>query len=174
MTTQVRSRRFVVMVAALVAAALAPLVAIAAPPPAPWFWTLASQREVVDIAVGEHTVAVEIADRPELHQRGLSYHEPLADDEGMLFVYAAAAPRSFWMKGMRFCLDIVWIEGGKIVGAAESVCPEPGKTDGELAVYPSGEPVTYVLELRAGWLEDHGYGAGTPVDLSAIEDAGGA
>jgi uncharacterized membrane protein (UPF0127 family) len=70
------------------------------------------------------------------------------------------------MKGMRFCLDIVWIAGDEIVGAAESVCPDPdGTADGDRARYPSEVPVTHVLEVPGGWLAAHGYGEGTPVDL---------
>ena len=83
----------------------------------------------------------------------------------MLFLFTDAAPRSFWMRGMRFCLDIIWIEGGAIQGAAESVCPEPaGTADADLPSYVSPEPVSYVLEVPAGWLDHYGLGVGTPVE----------
>ena len=170
MKTRIRTSRAIIALA-VIASLVAPIATFAAPPPAPWSWTLENERVIVEITVGDQPVAVEIADRPELHQRGLSYHAPLADGAGMLFVYDSAGPRSFWMKGMLFCLDILWIEAGEVVGAAESVCPEPGIPDGELSHYSSGAPVTYVLELPAGWLNDHGYGPGTPVDLSAYEEA---
>jgi uncharacterized membrane protein (UPF0127 family) len=173
-TRRIRLVRPVALIVATLALLAAPLLAQAAPPPAPWFWTLADQRQVVEITVGDQTLAVEISDTPALHQRGLSYHAPLTDQQGMLFVYDQASPRSYWMKGMLFCLDIVWVEAGQIVGAAESVCPEPGKADQDLSVYRSGVAVSYVLEVRAGWLADHGYGPGTPVDLSAYEDQPGA
>ena len=39
---------------------------------------------------------------------------------GMLFVFPDASPRSFWMKGMRFCLDIIWIEDG-IIAAGDDI-----------------------------------------------------
>jgi uncharacterized membrane protein (UPF0127 family) len=82
----------------------------------------------------------------------------------MLFRYPEPAPRSFWMKGMQFCLDIIWIEDGAIQGAAENVCPAPpGTVDADLPSYVSPVPVRYVLEVPAGWLDAHGFGAGTPV-----------
>ena len=66
---------------------------------------------------------------------------------------------------MQFCIDIVWIENGVIQGAAESVCPEPaGTADADLPSYDSPVPVTYVLEVPAGWLDAYGLGAGTPVE----------
>jgi uncharacterized membrane protein (UPF0127 family) len=52
-----------------------------------------------------------------------------------------------------------------IQGAAESVCPEPaGTADADLASYVSPVPVTYVLEVPAGWLGAYGLGVGTPVE----------
>ena len=81
------------------------------------------------------------------------------------FVFDAPAPRSFWMRGMQFCIDIIWIENGVIQGAAESVCPEPpGTADADLPSYFSPIPVTYVLEVPAGWLNAHGLGAGMLVE----------
>ena len=50
------------------------------------------------------------------------------------------------MKGMRFCLDIIWIDNGVVQGAAESVCPEPGIADAQLSHVTSPVPVEYVLE----------------------------
>jgi uncharacterized membrane protein (UPF0127 family) len=87
----------------------------------------------------------------------------------MLFTGTESRPKTFWMKGMRFCLDIVWIENDQIVGAAEDVCPDPdGTPDVERARFSSPQPVTHVLEVPAGWLAEHGYGPGTPVDLSSV------
>src|SRR3712207_1680301 len=60
-------------------------------------------------------LTVEVADEPAETARGLGYRAGLEPGKGMLFVYEAASERSFWMKGMRFCLDIVWIEGGRVV-----------------------------------------------------------
>jgi uncharacterized protein len=142
--------------------------ALSAPPTEPWDWSLAEEREWVRIVVGDDDLMVEIVDDPDLQQRGLSYRDGLAPGAGMLFVYDEPGLRSFWMRGMRFCLDIVWIEAGVIAGAAESVCPEPGVPTSQLTTYPSGVAVSYVLEVPAGWLAERGYGPGTPVDLSEL------
>lgn len=133
----------------------------------PWVWTLGSLRQSANVVVGDTTVAVEISNTPELRERGLSYHADLSRNSGMLFVYPDSGRRIYWMKGMNYCLDIVWISDGAIVGAAESVCPEPGVADADLGRYGSPEPVQYVLELPAGWLKDHGYTTGTPVTIPA-------
>lgn len=134
----------------------------------PWTWTPGDYRQIADIVVGNDTISVEISDTSALRERGLSYHADLLPNTGMLFVYPDVGQRVYWMKGMNFCLDIVWINDGQIVGAAESVCPEPGRPDADLDRYPSTGTVQYVLEVPAGWLAERGYGAGTPVDLSDL------
>jgi uncharacterized membrane protein (UPF0127 family) len=130
----------------------------------PWRVSGDSAREKATITVGEHKLVTDLALTSKQQQLGLGYRNSLGWDEAMLFVNKAPEPQSFWMKGMRFCLDIIWIEGGKIVGAAENTCPDPpGTPDPEKLRVSSPEPVTYVLEVNAGWLAAHGYGVGTEV-----------
>ena len=118
-----------------------------------------------EITVGDVPLTVDLAVEPAETSRGLGHRDGLAPGTGMLFVFDGPAPRSFWMKGMRFCLDIIWIEEGAIQGAAESVCPEPpGTADADLPSYISPVPVTYVLEVPAGWLDHYGLGVGTTVE----------
>jgi uncharacterized protein len=138
---------------------------VAAPVSPPWRvdrpWT--SARAVV--TVGDVPIESEIADTGPLRERGLGYRDGLAPGTGMLFVYDEPGGRTFWMKGMRFCLDIVWIESDRIIGAATDVCPSPGIPDEELPRFQSPEPVRYVLEIPAGWLAAHGCDAGTPITI---------
>jgi uncharacterized protein len=132
---------------------------------APW-QTQVAPLETTTITVGDQPLTVELAISPASRSRGLGYRQGLAPGTGMLFVFPESAGRSFWMKGMRFCLDIIWIDQGEITGAAESVCPDPpGTADADRASFRSGSPVECVLEVPAGWLEEHGFGPGTPVDI---------
>jgi uncharacterized membrane protein (UPF0127 family) len=124
-----------------------------------------SLLETAAITVGGVPLTVELAYQPADRALGLSYREGLAPGTGMLFLFEEPATRSFWMRDMQFCIDIIWIENGVIQGAAESVCPEPpGTADADLRSYVSPVPVTYVLEVPAGWLGAHGLGVGTPVE----------
>jgi uncharacterized membrane protein (UPF0127 family) len=149
----------------------APIAAQGDPVTPPWRFDFrwASQRS--DIVVGDTTLRVEIADTAFLRTRGLSYRDGLRPGTGMLFVFSEPAIHDFWMKGMRFCLDIVWIENGEIIGAAQNACPEPGVSDDALTRYESPGPVTYVLEVPAGWLAAHGYGSDTPVTIPRLNAA---
>lgn len=132
----------------------------------PWRIPLDPARDTVDVVVGDDSLLTELAISGDQQTLGLGYRNELKADSAMLFVNDSAAPRTFWMKGMRFCLDIIWIEAGEIVGAAENVCPDPdGTPDRDRARFASPQPVTFVLEVNAGWLASHGYGAGTKVTI---------
>lgn len=136
----------------------------------PWFWSLGSYRETATIVVGDDLLTVEIADDGALRSRGLSYRDGLEPGTGMLFIYPDEGMRSFWMRAMRFCLDIVWLSDDDVIGFAEDVCPEPGVREADLQRYISPEPVRFVLEVPGGWMAERGYGPGTPIDLSDAID----
>lgn len=132
----------------------------------PWREPLEPVRETAVITVGDDELVVELSVTGRQQSLGLGYRNGLEEGRGMLFVNESPSVRNFWMMGMRFCIDIVWIEDGEITGAAESVCPDPEGTDAaDRARFSSGQPVTYVLEVPAGWLEANGYGRGTPVEI---------
>lgn len=134
----------------------------------PWREPLEPVRETTMIVVGDTELDVELSVSNQQQSLGLGYRNGLPDGHGMLFVNESASPRTFWMRGMRFCIDIVWIEDGEITGAAESVCPDPeGTSDADRERYDSDEPVTYVLEVPAGWLDANGYREGTLVEIPA-------
>jgi uncharacterized protein len=152
--------------AVLAVLVLLPAIALAKPAVPSWRDQHPWSTEAATVVVGDQTLQAEIADTSALQTRGLGYRDGLAPGTAMLFVFDTASQRTFWMKGMRFCLDIVWIEGGLVTGAAESVCPEPGTPDADLARYSSGVAVQYVIEVPAGWMAIHGYGPGTPVQIT--------
>jgi uncharacterized protein len=144
---------------------LLPALGLAKPAVPTWRDNHPWSTEVASVTVGDSVVQAEIADTPRLQQRGLGYRDSLAPGTAMIFVFDEASVQTFWMRGMRFCLDIVWIDDRKVIGAAESVCPMPDAEPSELPRYSSEVPVRYVLEVPAGWMATNGYGPGTPVTI---------
>ncbi len=132
----------------------------------PWRIPMPPARSTTEIVVGDTPLTVDLALTSEEQHLGLGYRNGLEPETGMLFVFPESVDRTFSMRGMRICLDIIWIANGEIVGAAESVCPDPeGAELPVLGVYPSPQSVSHVLEMSAGWLVENGYGAGTPVRI---------
>lgn len=107
------------------------------------------------VRVGEHVIDVEVASSPEERSRGLSFRDELPEGAGMLFDMGVSRVHRFWMRGMQFPLDMVWIDEEKrVVAVTRDVPePEPGTPDAELPRYSPPEPVRYVLELNAGAAE---------------------
>ncbi|MBP6904718.1 MAG: DUF192 domain-containing protein [Candidatus Pacebacteria bacterium] len=113
------------------------------------------------VIVGPHTIPVVLADTPALRTQGLSGTERLAPGTGMLFVFDTPGVYGFWMKDMRYPLDIVWIdERFMVTDITYNLDPATYPT----VVAPS-EQVQYVLELNAGESADLGIDQGTYVHL---------
>lgn len=103
------------------------------------------------VQIKDHTIRVAIVDTPESRAIGLSGHESLPKGEGMLFVFPEDGLYSFWMKDMRFAIDILWISSeGAIVDLRENISPN---------TYPASfmprSEARYVLELPAGAVEEY-------------------
>ena len=99
---------------------------------------------------------------------GLSGYDELPEDAGMLFVFAEPWQPSFWMKGMRFALDIIWMRDDTVVQIHAAVPPPPPDTpDDQLPRYRPNHPITHVLELNAGAAARLGIAVGDRIALCA-------
>lgn len=96
---------------------------------------------------GESRFQLEIADTDAKRSRGLGYRESLCERCGMLFVFDEPGRYAFWMKGMRFPLDIIWLREG-VVTYMERDVPADSTT-----VFRPPEEVDGVLEVNAGQAE---------------------
>ena len=103
-----------------------------------------------NLIINGTTFNVDIADEDSERNKGLSGRVSLEDSEGMLFVYDKAAPHTFWMKGMNFPLDFIWIEGDLVVDITENVLPPAeDQADSTLPLITSPENVDKILEVKA-------------------------
>lgn len=116
------------------------------------------------ITINEKIIKIEIAQTQSQQVLGLGNRDFLAVDSGMLFLYDNYGVRRFWMKGMRFPLDIIWISDNVIVGI-ESNVPVPENDQQILPAYTSPQEVNYVLEVNAGYCETNDIRVGDKVIL---------
>lgn len=115
---------------------------------------------VVSLEVGGSTFSVEIAEAPEVQAKGLSGRVSLPRNKGMLFIFPEEAAQTFWMKGMRFPLDFVWIRAGAVAGVTENAPADDG-----LIIYSSPEPVNMVFEINASEAARRGIKKGDRVTI---------
>ena len=132
------------------------------------------------LEIGNQLLKVEVADTQEKMESGLSGRPTMAEDEGMLFDFGEnKTSGAFWMKNMKFNLDIIWIDKNKIVGITPDV-PKPdvnckslvsargGSASGGncLPYYYPPSPANWVLEASAGWAEKNNIKIGDKVEFN--------
>lgn len=80
------------------------------------------------------------------------FRNNLARDRGMLFVFPEDCRPSFWMKNVKFALDMIWLDRNKrIIQINENV---PTCTIVCDAV-PATRDCRYVLEVNAGFTDQN-------------------
>lgn len=129
-------------------------------------FTVTTQQKT--ITVGSKKVSVEIANTPVSRAQGLSERSSLDSNSGMLFVFDPKGETpGFWMKGMLFPLDFIWIANGKVVKIDKNVQPYPsGTPDNQLKAYYPDQPIDHVLEVNGGFSDRNHIQIGDTVDLS--------
>lgn len=92
------------------------------------------------------SIIIESVGTPELRQLGLSGRKSIADNYGMLFVFdTESIDRCFWMKDMKFPIDMIWLNSKKeVITVTNNVSPQ---------TYPESfcpdSPAKYGLEIKA-------------------------
>ncbi|TPN29037.1 DUF192 domain-containing protein [Mesorhizobium sp. B2-3-3] len=93
---------------------------------------------------GERSFSIEVADTDAEREAGLMFREDMAANHGMLFVFDETREVNFWMKNTPMPLDLIFVgQDGRIRAIKH------GEPQSEAIVSP-GEPVRFVLELKAG------------------------
>jgi len=108
------------------------------------------------IGLSGPVIQVDTVVSPAALVKGLSDRPSMPKGTGLLFVFPELALQSMWMKGMRFPLDVVWLDENLEVshinyGAAPCIeCPS----------YSSTYKAAYAIELNAGDAAAYGFRVG--------------
>ena len=136
--------------------------------------TLCSRDDSSDdtprVKVDDVAFEVEVADTPLLRDRGLTGRRYLEERKGMLFIPDGSYAGDFWMKGMLFPLDIIWIGSDcRVVDInVHAAVPGPGTPDDDIRRYSSYPPAAYTLEVNAGESDRFGIRVGDKVNFEDI------
>ena len=119
------------------------------------------------VSIEGFELSAEIPVTGELMSKGLSVKDQLRENESMLFVFEEPLRHTFWMKDMKFPIDIIWLDSnGKIVHIEEKLMPCP-----LVLVCPSYAPNAdslYVLETIAGFAQRHNISLGTTIKIELL------
>ncbi len=112
---------------------------------------------------GQAQFRVELADTPEERARGLMFREQMPRSAGMLFVYEAPGPASFWMKNTLIPLDMIFADKDGVVTRVHSRA-----VPGDLTAIDGGRGVLVVLEINGGLAEAMGIVPGSELRHPAL------
>ena len=107
---------------------------------------------------------VDVARTEEQKAKGLDIYNTLAQNKGMLFPFNSSDYYPFWMRGMNFPIDIIYINDNQIVDIFDNL-PNP-KTEDEfpITVKPTAK-ANYVLEINAGLSRKYNFKKGDIVKI---------
>lgn len=114
--------------------------------------------------INGHTFKLYLAKTDKEKAEGLSVRKSMPQDYGMLFTFETADYYTFWMKNMKFPIDILFIKGNKVVTVFSNV-PAPKSSDESLLLYKPDEVADKVLELNAGVSNKYNIKKGDTVDI---------
>ena len=116
--------------------------------------------------VKNHTFKVKVAQTDDEKQIGLSETKNLPADYAMIFPFGQSGYYPFWMKNMKFPIDIIYINNNKVVKVFKNV-PTP-KGQGALRIYVSQTPADTVLEIQAGLSDKYQIKEGDSITIQKI------
>ena len=103
-------------------------------------------------------IDIEIAEDEEARNTGLMYRAKMKEDQGMLFIFPAEKPQSFWMRNTILPLDIIFVNSKmEVVNIRDHAKPFDESS------YSSTGPAKYVVEVNAGFADEHGIIPGSKI-----------
>jgi uncharacterized membrane protein (UPF0127 family) len=131
------------------------------PRPAPGsdFEGFGATEIVIDNAEGSHRSCVLTADTPAQQRQGLMRQDDIGAYDGMIFRFASAEERAFWMRNTSMPLTIAFFDaGGAFVSQTDM---EPCGDRSDCPTYPSHGASKFALEVMRGHLAATGGGPGS-------------
>jgi uncharacterized protein len=118
--------------------------------------------------IDNYKILVDIAITDKQVQDGLAIKNTLNENEGMLFFLGEPSKASFWMKNMKFPIDIIWLnESFSIVHIEQEL--QPCKSVFDCKSYTPNSEALYVLETIDGFAKKHGLKIGENIEFQLIQ-----
>jgi uncharacterized membrane protein (UPF0127 family) len=120
-----------------------------------------SNLPTTKMTIGQKVYTLEIAAKDDDRRNGLMYRDSIPADHGMIFLFTSVTERSFWMKNVRFPLDILFLDGaGKVVSIRHMQSYVTAST-------PSNAAAKYAIELNDGEAKSASVHEGDTLNLPA-------
>jgi len=120
------------------------------------------------VTANNYKVLVDIAITDKQLQDGLAIKNSLKENEGMLFFLGEPRKASFWMKDMKFPIDIIWLnESFSIVHIEHEL--QPCESFFSCKSYKPNSEALYVFETIAGFANKHDLKIGDRLNFQLLK-----
>lgn len=120
----------------------------------------------LNTTVGTKNYELYLAKTSQEIEKGLARFDQIKNNEGMLFVFETPGTYSFWMKDMKFSIDIIFLnEEQKVINTFPNVKFESYQSPFDYETYKPDFPAKYVIELKEGEIKENGIKVGDRVEL---------
>jgi uncharacterized protein len=126
--------------------------------------TKSTGYQQVNITVNGVELVADLAVTDEQKSNGLGIKDSLKENEAMLFPFSREDKHTFWMNGMKFPIDIIWLDNNKQVVHVEHSL-DPCGPNSFCPTYTPREDSLYVLETVAGFAQKYNITEGTSVEF---------
>jgi hypothetical protein len=124
-------------------------------------------RKSPTITINNQVFKVATATTSKDQQIGLSETKSLPQDQGMIFLFKSPGFYSFWMKNMKFPIDIIYIDNNTIITIVNSA-PIPKNPSDNLTIYTPSKLSDKVLEINAGLSKKYNFKNGDKIKIDGI------
>lgn len=117
-------------------------------------------RDDKTVTINGHAFKAEAPNSQAGFDKGLGGRPCILPDEAMIFPFSTPGQYTFWMKGMKFPIDMVWINVNHQV-VQDFIDVQPSTYPSKTFANPQRLPAEYVLEIKANLSKQLKIGLGT-------------
>lgn len=120
------------------------------------------------LTINNHVIKLTVARTPKEREIGLSETKSISNDEGMIFMFENPGYYSFWMKNMKFPIDIIYINDEEIV-YIEKNAQIPTREENP-TIYTPTELADKVLEIQSGLSDKYNFKKGDKIKYDNLSN----
>jgi uncharacterized membrane protein (UPF0127 family) len=121
----------------------------------------------VKVIINKIEYNLDVAKTDQERSRGLAKFDSIKNNEGMLFIFDVPGRYSFYMKDMKFNIDIIFLDQSKkVVDMYKNVKFQDYKNPYDYENYKPNFSSKYTIELKEGEIEKTGLKIGDLIDFT--------
>jgi uncharacterized membrane protein (UPF0127 family) len=117
-----------------------------------------AKLQTLKLWLGPEEMITEIAMSEKEIMTGMMFRTQMAENEGMLFVFAGPHQLAFWMRNTLLPLSCAYIDPDGTILEVHDMKPKD-----ETPIPSATARIQYVLEVKQGWFQRHNINVGTQI-----------